>query len=125
MKIYQKIAGCILAIENCEKSGNTEWYNRHMDEMYKIVSDYAPCGSGFDSGSGIEFSESKPNKLVFYTSFHHMNENGYYDGWTDHSITVTPDLYAGFNLKISGSNRDDIRDYIHEMFSLFLEKEIE
>ena len=45
-----------------------------------------------------------------------MNENGFYDGWTDHTLTVRPSLVHGIELEISGRNRNDIKEYLHETF---------
>ena len=59
---------------------------------------------------------STPDKLVFYTSFHHMNDNGFYDGWTEHTVTVRPSLQFGFNMKISGQNRNEIKYHLHDVF---------
>lgn len=53
-----------------------------------------------------------------------MNENGFYDGWTEHTITVRADLAHGFKISISGRNRNEIKDYLHEVFSDCLETEI-
>ncbi len=53
---------------------------------------------------------------MFSTSFHHMNDGGMYDGWTEHAVTVKPSLAYGIVLKIGGRNRNDIKDRIHEEF---------
>ena len=125
MKAYKKIAGYITAMENNIKSKNDKWYSIHRNAVETIMNNHSPRGSGFDSGTEIDFDASKPNKLVFYTHFHHMNENGYYDGWTDHSIIVIPDLVCDFDISVSGSNKNEINDYIAEIFEFFLNKEIE
>jgi hypothetical protein len=83
-----------------------------------------PRGSGFDSGSKFLWDESTREKLIFTTDFHHMNEGGFYDGWTQHRITVTPCFY-GFNIKVSGSNRGDIREYISDCFHTILSEKVE
>ena len=54
-----------------------------------------------------------------------MNDAGSYDGWTDHVITVRPSLAFGFELKISGPNRNDIKEYIHDTFDTALSAEID
>ena len=53
-----------------------------------------------------------------------MNENGYYDGWTEHTVTVTPALSGEFHLRISGRNRNDIKDMIHESFDHLLRTDV-
>ena len=54
-----------------------------------------------------------------------MNENGMYDGWTEHKIVITPDLLHGFNLSIGGRNRNEIKDYLHEVYSAALAEEFD
>jgi hypothetical protein len=54
-----------------------------------------------------------------------MNDGGFYDGWTDHSVIVTPSLVEGFNLRVTGRNRKDIKEYIAEQFCMALDQDIE
>lgn len=114
--LYQRLASLIQAIRNCDKSGNTEWAYRHSARIRELLENEMPSGSGFDGGTLLDFDASHADKLVFTTSFHHMNEVGYYDGWTEHTVTVTPSLLHGINLRISGRNRNDIKEYIHSEF---------
>jgi hypothetical protein len=74
-----------------------------------------PRGSGFDSGSEFLPEDSKRNRLVFKTSFHHMNDSGMYDGWTEHNVIVTP-TFGGFDIRVTGVNRNEIKEYIADMF---------
>jgi hypothetical protein len=123
-KLYQQIASSLQAIENCRKSGNEEWLRKHRDTIAVLVKDRMPRGSGFDSGTAFDFNSSNPEKLVFLTLYHHMNDDGYYDGWTDHAVTVRPSLAFGFDLTISGRDRRDIKEYIAEVFDGTLRLEI-
>ena len=125
MKLYRKLASLVQAHINCEISGNKEWFEKHEARIEELVKNYMPSGSGFDCGTKIDLDKSTPEKLVFYTDFHHMNEVGYYDGWTEHRITVRPSLAFGFTLTISGRNRNEIKDYIHQAFDCALNEEIE
>lgn len=81
-----------------------------------IVKRYMPSGSGFDSGTKIDIDRSTAEKLVFTTSFHHMNDGGFYDGWTEHTVTVRPSLVLGETLTISGRDRSDVKEFIHQVF---------
>jgi len=92
------------------------WMDKHRARIESLVKDQMPSGSGFDSGTTLDIEASHAEKLVFLTSFHHMNEVGYYDGWTEHSITVTPSLAHEIHLRISGRNRNDIKEGIHQAF---------
>lgn len=100
----------------CKKKQNHGWEQKHeeaIEEMLKAL----PQGSGIDSGVKFLWDKSTPEKLIFNFGFHHMDENGYYNGWTDHTLTITPSLQFGYEIKISGRNRNQIKEYLHELFS--------
>lgn len=124
-KLYRHLAGKVQAMATCRKTDNAEWFERHSDAAEKLCKDHMPSGSGVDCGTTIDLDRSKPQRLVFHTSFHHMDESGGYDGWTEHDVIVTPCLYSGFDLRITGRDRDDIKDYLGELFSYALDREIE
>ena len=121
--VYKQIAQAFQAWQNCipPQNNNTLWEELHYARICKLVKDYLPSGSGFDNGTKFDFDLSKPTKsrpeqLVFQTAFHFMNGDGFYDGWEDYTIYVTPSLTSNINLRIIGKNRNDIKDYIHEVF---------
>jgi hypothetical protein len=121
--VYQQIASTLQAIENCRKTDNKEWLAKHEQRLRNLVAERMPRGSGFDNGTFL-FDRSTPNKLMFSTSYHHMDEYGGYDGWTGHTVTVTPSLAFGFEIKINGRDRNDIKEYIAEEFDTALRKEV-
>lgn len=123
-QLFQRIASAMQARENCQQSGNIEWFGRHGQTIMALVENYMPSGSGFDNGVIFDFDESKTDRLVFNTAFHHMDDGGMYDGWTDHSVIVTPSLAFGFNLRITGRDRNEIKDYIAEVFQSALSEEL-
>jgi hypothetical protein len=133
MKVYQKIAGTLQAYCNCVNGGNAEWKEKHLDTINLIMRN-APSGSGIDSGTKFYLDANSVfdvrDKLIphatlkFSMSFHHMDEWGGYDGWTNHVITVHPDLAMGYRLTISGRNRNQIKDYLYEVYSGWLESEV-
>jgi hypothetical protein len=100
-----------------------EWFDRWTDYIDSLM-EQMPSGSGFDSGTKINLGASHAEKLVFTTSFHHMNDCGMYDGWTDHTVTVTPS-FSGFILRVSGRNRNDIKEYIGDTFHEALNQTVE
>jgi len=124
-KVYQHIASRLEAIENCRKSGNDEWLHRHGDAIEWLVKNHLPSGSGVDLGTRFDDVKSKPDRLVFEMSFHHMDEHGGYDGWTSHQVVVTPSLAHGFLLSVKGRDRNDIKDYLHEIYSYALDVEVD
>lgn len=119
-KLYQELAGLMLARENCVASGNKEWFGKHTYRLKVLVHEHMPSGSGFNNGTTLVVQDSTSEKLVFQTAFHHMDDNGSYAGWSEHTVIVKPSLFDGFSLRITGRDRRDIKDYIHETFAYSL-----
>ena len=119
--LYREIASLVQAIKNCQEQDNVEWEIKHTERLNDLAHNL-PHGSGFDNGTTLNHDKSGPGKLVFETSFHHMNDAGY-DGWTDHTVVVTPS-FDGIDLRITGRDRNDIKDYIHEVFHNALMTEV-
>lgn len=123
-KLYAELALLVNAIEGCKRNGNEEWRRKHEARAHKLVKEYMPSGSGFDTGTQLDISCSTTNELIFTVGFHHMNPEGFYDGWTSHSVTVKPSLAFGIEIKVGGRDRNDIKDYIHEAFHSCLVREV-
>lgn len=96
------------------------------DAERRILAEFddGPSGSGIDCGTKTDLNDWDGRKIVFYASFHHMNDSGYYDGWTEHVFTVYPSLLWGFDMKISGPNRNDIKEYLNDVYSVWLNEDI-
>lgn len=122
--MFKKLAIALQAWENSINSKNHEWQDRWY-KLIKRIEEELPSGSGFDNGTSIDLAKSDGNKIVLNTSFHHMNENGCYDGWTDHTVIVKPSLIHHFELDVKGRNRNDIKEYIYEVFANTLMREID
>lgn len=123
--IYARIASALEARQNCEKSGNDEWFDRHTETIERITKQHMPSGSGIDAGMKFDFDKSTSNKLIWSFGFHHMNDGGYYDGWTEHNLIVTPSLAFGIDVRITGRNRNQIKDYLHETMHYAVTREVE
>lgn len=94
------------------------------DSADEFVREFLPRGAGFDNGTAIDWERSKPNRIVFETAFHHMDEFGGYDGWTDHRVTIVPDFVHDYDMKINGRDRNEIKDYIADTFRSCLDDRI-
>lgn len=116
MKVYQALAQITVLHDQTPDLAESKLKN---------VMKSAPRGSGFDSGTMFLADDSTRNKLVFYTEYHHLTDAGYYDGWTEHKITVRADLLHGYKMTITGHNRNDIKDYIGEVISYWLDSEVD
>jgi hypothetical protein len=123
--LYTTLAQLVGARARCLNDGNHEWKLRHEERIKELVRNHLPAGSGFDSGTHIVLEACSEEKLVFHTSFHHMDEHGSYDGWTEHDVRVYPSLAFGFRLTISGPNKNDIKEYIDSAFNEALQHTID
>ena len=130
--IYQELASRLTALANCRTVGNTQWEDKHGGVIMNIMESVG-SGSGFDSGTSIDINDlvvpSSNGRsrfrdvLKFNTAFHHMDQNGMYCGWTEHVVTVRPSLLYGFTISISGHDRNNIKDFIHDVFDSWLRSE--
>lgn len=123
-KLFQRIATRVDARAICAKANNAEWFSRHEDAAIALTKHFMPSGSGVDCGTAIDLDKSTGERLIFTTSFHHMDDAGGYDGWTNHSVFVIPSLQFGFLLRITGRDRNGIKEYLHELFSHALDQDI-
>ena len=114
-KVYQAIASAISAMPR-------EWAEERLD---LIEREYLPSGSGINAGCKILVEESHKDRIVIQTEFHHMNEVGYYDGWTSHKVIVTPSLISGFYIRITGRDKNGIKEYLAELFYQVLDQEFD
>lgn len=86
MKLYQALAKEVAAGRN-----PAELTEKHL-----------PHGSGFDAGCSVSMSGSSIGKddeedvIELVVEFHHMDENGFYCGWSHHRVEVRPSFLYGF-----------------------------
>ena len=117
MKVYEALA------QASEGRAIEEWADI-MEEKIENIMKGAPSGSGIDSGTTFLPEKSNREKLVFAADYHHMNENGFYDGWTEHLIIVTCDL-LGLNIRVTGRNRNDIKDYLSDVYYHWIMQDVD
>ena len=123
MKLYQQFAQTFAALTNCRNNATlNDWETKHEERLEQLCKDYMPSGAGFDAGTTFDATASKPERLVFSTAFHHMNEVGVYDGWTHHTVIVKASLAHGFTLHITGRNKNDIKSFLGDEFHMILDQ---
>lgn len=126
MKVVEKIACTLDAFQACMREHPVNPYAITYGEVLRqIERDCLPHGSGFDRGTKIDSVKSTPERLVFETSFHHMNEGRFYDGWTEHEVIVTPSFvcHLHIHIRVTGRNRNYIKDYTEDTFGDALDAE--
>lgn len=120
-KLYQAIASAVMARETQEARGaDTSTWTRYADGLARH---FLPSGSGIDCGTKIDWARTSSARLVFIAPFHHMNENGMYDGWTDHAVFVTPSLAWDIEIRITGRDRNHVKEYIAGLFEYALTRD--
>lgn len=85
------------------------------NQIMKYVETYMPVGGDIED-TRLVLAESTQNTLVFSCSFHHMNRNGFYDGYTYHKIKVMPSMLFEIDVRARGQNKNDVKDYLEEIF---------
>jgi hypothetical protein len=118
--VVEVLNSTIVARLNCRSHGNAEWAQRHTDTIKRIAKDLLPSGSGVDCGTTVDLECSIGDRIVLHTSYHHMDDDGGYDGWTEHIITIRPSFLGNLTLSISGKNRNDIKEYLHDLYDTAL-----
>ena len=120
MKLYKLIAQTVAWEPKAE-----DWADNREKLLSYIEKNLLPSGSGIDCGTQIIRKARKSSAFGMTMSFHHMNEGGYYDGWTEHAIVVVPDLQFDFTLAIGGRDRNQIKDYLGDVYDACLREEVD
>ena len=120
-KVIESIYTAWTARENCIIANNTEWIKKWGDKLKNIEKNYLPYGSGFDNGTKIQ--SVSETKIVLKSSYHLMDDNGYYREWIDFLVIVSPG-FTGIQIELKGqfsalkkkSYGYGIDDYIGDVF---------
>jgi hypothetical protein len=120
--LIQAIAATLSASRSCVEHKMFGANMGHLQTLRELAQKL-PHGLGFDCGTTINQDLSTDDSIVFDTEFHHMNDTGYYDGWTTHQVTVEP-RFSGINIAIKGQDKNGILDYIAEVFQDYLMQEV-
>ncbi len=117
-RLVELIARTCGALARCEQTPDThsEWIGKHGALLDAIESDILPSGSGIDCGTKIDREHTDGSRVTLTLSYHHMDENGGYDGWSDYRITARPSFEVGISLTITGQDRNGIKEYLAGVF---------
>jgi hypothetical protein len=124
-KKYVSLGIAFNALLNCS-NGNTIWHEKWSDAITQIIDSLPHC-SGVDGKTEFNFNESKPDKLVIDSSYHCMNENGFYDGMYNFRVVLKPD-WQNFKLEIKTNMpkkyKDSTIEYLTDLFFYDLMQDI-
>lgn len=110
-----RLANTLQAWKSCVASDKKVMAMSH-DTAIDLMLEALPHGSGIDNGVKLDREASSNNLLVFHLSFHHMDEQGGYDGWTEHRLSVRPSFIHGYEMYISGKDRNYTKEYLQQVF---------
>lgn len=106
IKVYQHLVRLVDRVKSQEGLLTT---------LTDFVREWLPSGSGIDDSVVVDYNRFRPNRLYIHVAYHHMNEAGFYVGWSYHTIIARP-TWDGIELRITGENYRDIKEYLDELF---------
>jgi hypothetical protein len=119
--LYSELANAIQARKNCEAHAarhcdgdSTDWKHIYTQNIHALEH-LLPHGSGIDNGCKVDLDRSHGDRLVIHFGYHHMDSNGMYAGWSEFTAIVTPS-FSGIHIRITGRNRNNIKDYLYDTF---------
>ena len=121
---YERLASSIDAFNTCVKHKNEFGKDLHESNI-DVIMKSAPSGSGIDLGTRFDWDNSNRDLLILNADFHHMDEQGGYDGWTEHTIRVRASLLFGIEIRVTGINKNNIKEYLHNVYYEWLKEETE
>lgn len=111
MKLYQKIAR-VASQKNTPKKG----------KELALLQELLPIGNGIEKECVI-LLKSTEKRIVIDTAYWHPNDSYETSRWTDHQIVITPSFEGEINIRITGKNENNVKDYLHHIFHEALMKE--
>lgn len=114
-KLAHYIASACAAERRCNKHNNS-FADRWDDLLTLIEKNLLPHGSGIDCGCKIVREKCDDSRITIEFSYHHMNENGVYVGWSEYRVTARPGLEIDLSLTITGQDRNGLKEYFADLF---------
>ena len=108
---------------NCIAANNTNWIDKHEENIINILLGVLPHGSGIDCKWNIDLQSLY---IICNNSYHRMNENGCYCGYIDFSVRIKTnyrDIFGKIIFSIVGKfgRHQDLKDYLYEIIGYALE----
>lgn len=94
-------------------------------EELVMLQELLPIGNGINYGCVISLKKSTEKRIVIYTAYWHPNDSYETSRWTHHQIVITPSFEREINIRVTGKNVDNIKEYLQEVFREALMKEYE
>ena len=125
MKVYQKMARLV----DWNPTGG--YIISKNEQMEDLVKNYLPSGSGFDGDISID-EKSTDEKIIIHVEYHHMDINGFYDGWSTFKVIITASMAYNYSMQVKGESvvrkyfyHVGFDDFVMSVFRDCLDKEME
>lgn len=142
MTLACRIAYIAEALDIAERNRNHPWIEKWEAELEQLEN-MLPHGSGLDGVVEIDRSATSSDKITIVFDYHHMDEFGGYQGWSEWRLVVSADLLGlTYDLECvedceyrtsdgdeewtyTASEDDSLMDYFVETFDIALQREVE
>jgi hypothetical protein len=114
MKVYEKMAS--LLAEYNKYIGENEQKRMLRRAIEEFVAEYMPKGGGWKDGTSIDLTESNDSEIVLRGTYYHVISYGNYGAPTEHKILIDASLSRGFKVKVTGRDKNDVKDELYERF---------
>ena len=111
MKLYQKIARVI-------SQENTNVIVKDLALLQELL---PPVNKTPKQVKTVILVKSTKERIEIATSYWHYETSR----WTDHRVVITPSFEGEINIRITGKNEDNVKEYLHDIFREALMKEYE
>ena len=106
MKVYQKMARLV------DWNPTGSYIISKNEQMEDLVKNYLPSGSGFDGDISID-ERSTDEKIIIRVEYHHMDTNGFYDGWSTFKVIITASMAYNYCMQVKGESV--VRKYFYHV----------
>lgn len=116
MKLYQKIAK-VLSQKNWAKK----------TKELSLLQELLPNGYGIREHEGLAviLLESTKKRIVIETTYWHPNDSYETSRGTVHQVVITPSFEDEINIRVTGQNENNVKEYLEDIFREALMKEYE
>ena len=106
MKVYQQLARLV------DWNPTGEYLDSKNKRVEDLVKNYLPSGSGFDGDISID-EKSTDEKIILRVEYHHMDINGFYDGWSTFKVIITASMAYNYCMQVKGESV--VRKYFYHV----------
>ena len=106
MKVYQQLARLV------DWNPTGEYLDSKNKRVEDLVKNYLPSGSGFDGDISID-EKSTDEKIIIRVEYHHMDINGFYDGWSTFKVIITASMAYNYCMQVKGESV--VRKYFYHV----------